>query len=319
MAGVTATLLGDLNARREMGKVGTQSDLHLHDFKENGRDVTVLIPDRYPEQLKCLSYAVLSADAAVLVVPEITAQIGEQILAADAAGIEHGLIVLENYLQPEQIAPLLKGTTLESWTIQTEADWPAARLHVASAPENAKEGAVVVPIDHHFDVKGVGAVILGVVRQGTLKKGETLYAWPGKVICPVRSIQCHDVDVAEAVTGDRVGLALRNTKADQLDRGMVLAPADADLRDMKTGDAVEFTLRRSPFSKQPLGDGSVVHVGIGMQFVPVRLTSAAPGAGESATVTGVLEKGVVLAPSDVGVMWHVDGAPQRVVGAVRFS
>ncbi len=318
MSGVTATLLGDLSARRELGKVGTQSDLHLHDFKDGGRDVTVLVPDRYPDQLKCLSYAVLGADAAVLVVSEINAQAGEQILAADAAGIAHGVIVLQNYLQPEQIAPLLKGTTLETWEIQTEADWPAVRAHLAAAPEEAMDGDVLVPVDHHFDVKGVGAVVLGVVRQGTLRKGDTLYAWPGKVICPVRSIQCHDVDVAEAVTGDRVGLALRNTKAEQLDRGMVLAPADADLRDLRTGDAVEFTLRRSGFSKQELGEGSVVHLGIGMQFVPVKLTSAAPGPGEDAKVTGELQKGLVVGARESGVLWHVDAKPQRVVGSVTF-
>ncbi len=319
MPGVTACLLGDLDARREVGKVGTQSDIHLHDYKDNGRDVTTIVPARFPDQLKCLSYAVNGADAAVLVVSKLDAQVGEQILAADAAGIEHGIIVLQNYIQPEQLKPLLKGTTLEGWEMQTEADWPAVRAHIAAAPETQRDGDVVVPIDHHFDVKGVGAVILGVVKQGVLKKGETLYAWPDKVICPVRSIQCHDVDVAEAVTGDRVGLALRNTKADQLDRGMLLAPADADLKALKTGDDVEFQLRRSAFSKQALNDGAVVHLGVGMQFVPVRLMGDVPAAGSEGTVRGKLEKGLVVAPGDLGVLWHVDNAPQRVVGAARFA
>ncbi len=320
MPGLTVALLGNLDARRELGKVGTQSDIHLHDFKEAGRDVTVLVPARYPEQLKCLSYSVTGVDAAVLVVPEMNAAVGEQILAADAAGIRHGVIVLQNYLQPEQVAPLLKGTHLESWLLLTEEDWPRVRAHLAEAPERTdKDAAVVVPIDHHFDVKGVGAVILGVIKKGTLKKGETLYAWPDKVICPVRSIQCHDVDVAEAVPGDRVGLALRNTKADMLDRGMVLAPSDAPLVAKKTGDEVTFNLRRSPYSRQPLEAGSVVHVGTGMQFVPVRLESAAPAAGESAEVTGTLQKGLVYASGDEGVLWHVDNKPQRVVGAVTFS
>lgn len=314
MSGVTVALLGDQDAKKELGKVGTQSDIHLHDFKEGDADVTLIVPARFPDQLKCLSYAVGGADAAVLVVSEMSAQVGEQILAADAAGIAHGIIVLQNYLQPEQIQPLLKGTALESWPIQTEADWPAVRAHVAATPVPAKEGDVLVPVDHHFDVKGVGAVILGVVRQGVLKKGETLYAWPDKVICPVRSIQCHDVDVGEAVTGDRVGLALRNTKAEQLDRGMVLAPADADLRALKVGQELTFRLRRSAFSKQALGPGSVMHLGVGMQFVPVRLTSDAPGPGAEADVAAQLQKGLVVGSGDVGVLWHVDNAPQRVVG-----
>ncbi len=319
MPGVTACLLGDLDARREVGKVGTQSDIHLHDYKEAGRDVTTIVPARYPDQLKCLSYAVNGAEAAVLVVSALNAQVGEQILAADAAGIQHGIIVLQNYIQPDQLKPLLKGTTLESWPMQTEADWPAVRSHIAAAPEQPVEGAVVVPIDHHFDVKGVGAVILGVVQQGTLKKGETLYAWPDKVICPVRSIQCHDVDVPTAVTGDRVGLALRNTKAEQLDRGMVLAPSDAPLHAYKSGDSIEFTLHRTKFSKAALAAGSVLHLGLGMQFVPVRIAADAPGAGQEGKVKATLEKGLVVTGGQRGVLWYVDGAPQRVVGSASFA
>ena len=318
MSGVTACLLGDTSVARELGKVGTQSDIHLHDFKQDGRDVTVIVPARYPEQLKCLSYAVTDADAAVLVIAELNAQAGEQILAADAAGIPHGIILLTNYLQPEQIAPLLAGTGLAHWPVLTESDWPRIRAHLGQAPERSLDGPLMVPVDHHFDVKGVGAVILGVIKQGTLQKGETLHAYPDKVICPVRSIQCHDVDVPQAVAGDRVGLALRNTKADQLDRGMVLAHPDADLNVHKTGDTVTFTLRRNRFSKQPLASGSVTHLGVGMQFVPVRLSTDAPAAGTEAIVTGVLAKGLVVAPGETGVLWHVDGAPQRVVGAVSF-
>ncbi len=318
-SGVTACLLGDLSAARELGKVGTQSDVHLHDFKQDGRDVTVIVPARYPDQLKCLSYAVTDADAAVLVIPELNAQAGEQILAAHAAGIPHGIILLTNYLQPEQVQPLLAGTNLASWPLLTEEDWPKVREHIAQAPPRSTEGQVLVPVDHHFDVKGVGAVVLGVVKQGVLEKSATLHAFPDKVICPIRSIQCHDVDVPQAVAGDRVGLALRNTKAEQLDRGMVLALPDADLNVMKTGDPVTFSLERSPFSKQPLSSGSVVHLGVGMQFVPVTLTNDAPGAGESGTVEGTLQKGLVVAPGETGVLWHVDGAPQRVVGSASFN
>lgn len=314
MSGVTAALLGNLSARREFGKVGTQSDIHLHDLKEGGRDVTVIVPERYPETVKPLSYAVLGADCAVLVVGDLSKAVGEQILAADAAGLQKGAIVLQNYLQPEQLKPILKGTTLESWPMLTDEEFPKARaLLAASAPE-PRPGAVVVPIDHHFNVKGVGAVILGVVKQGTLHKGETLYAFPDKVICPVRSIQIHDVDHAEAVTGDRVGLALRNTPPELLDRGMVLAPADAPLAVHAAGAAVKFRLRRSPFSRQSLKAGSVVQLGVGMQFVPIRLTADLGAPGQESVVEGTLEKGLVHAAGETGVLWHVDATPQRVVG-----
>ncbi|MFA5944728.1 MAG: EF-Tu/IF-2/RF-3 family GTPase, partial [Candidatus Thermoplasmatota archaeon] len=253
MPGLTAALLGNQDAKKEFGKVGTQSDIHLHEFKVDAVQAIAILPAKYPESVKPLSYAVLNCDSAVLVVDKVTAQIGEQILAADAAGAKHGVIVLQNYLQPDQLKPLLKGTTLESWLMITDEDWAKARAHLATAPaRGSKEAPVVVPIDHHFNVKGVGAVVLAVVKQGVLKKGETLYAYPDKVICPIRSIQIHDVDFNEAVPGDRVGLALRNTPPELLDRGMVLAPADAPVKVHAVSSSATLRLKRSPFSKQPL-------------------------------------------------------------------
>ncbi|MEK6985605.1 MAG: EF-Tu/IF-2/RF-3 family GTPase [Candidatus Thermoplasmatota archaeon] len=320
MTGLTAALLGNLEARKEFGKVGTQSDMHLHEFKENGRQAITIIPAQYPAALKPLSYAVLNCDSAALVVDKLTPQIGEQILAADAAGITHGIVILQNYLQPEALKPILKGTVLEAWPIQTEPDWAAARAHLAAAPERSgKEKPVAVPIDHHFNVKGVGAVILGVVKQGTLKKGETLYAYPEKVISPIRSIQIHDVDVNEALPGDRVGLALRNTPPEMLDRGMVLAPADAPVAIHPSGAAVTFKLKRSAFSRQPLKAGAVVQVGVGMQYVPLRLTADAPGPGQEGTIAGTLDKGLIVLPGERGILFHQDGAPQRVVGRLELA
>jgi selenocysteine-specific translation elongation factor len=317
--GTTAALLGNLTVRRELGKVGTQSDIHLHDLKEGDRQVTVIVPDRYPDNAKALSYALCGADTAVLVVDKLSAQVGEQILAADAIGLAHGIIVLQNYLQPDQLKPLLKGTTLESWPILTEDDWPKVRAHVATSPPRPAGAFVMVPIDHHFNVKGVGAVVLGVVKQGTLRKGETLHAFPDKVICPVRSIQIHDVDHDTAVPGDRVGLALRNTPPEALDRGMVLAPADAPLKVLTTGQPITAKLKRSPFSKQPLKAGAVVALGVGMQFVPVRLTADLPAAGQEGTLQGTVEKGLVHAAGERAILWHLDNAPQRVVGRVDLA
>lgn len=320
MPGVTAALLGNLETRREFGKVGTQSDIHLHEWKEGDVLGITIVPAKYPESVKPLSYAVLNCDSAALVVDKITAQVGEQILAADAAGLKHGVIVLQNYLQPDQLKPILKGTTLESWLMMTEEDWAKARAHFVTAPpRGAKDAPVLVPIDHHFNVKGVGAVVLAVVKQGTLKKGETLHAFPDKVICLVRSIQIHDVDHNEAVPGDRVGLALRNTPPEMLDRGMVLAPADAPVTVHPAGSTATFRLKRSAFSKQPLKAGSVLQIGAGMQFVPFRLTADAPAAGQEGDLTGVIEKGLCHLAGERAVLFHQDNLPQRVVGALTLG
>ncbi|MHB8632944.1 MAG: EF-Tu/IF-2/RF-3 family GTPase [Thermoplasmatota archaeon] len=315
--GVTAALLGNLAARRNLGKVGTQSDIHLHDLRHGSEQIMVVVPDRYPDSVKPLSYAVGEADVAVLAVDRVSAQLGEQILAANAAAIRKGVVVLQNYVQPDQVKPLLKGTTLEAWPVVGDDSWDQVHEILAQSRPAPVAGPALVPIDHHFNVKGVGAVVLAVVRQGVVRKGETLHAFPDKVICPIRSIQIHDVDVAEAHAGDRVGLALRNTPPELLDRGMILAPADAPLVVHATGSAVSFRLRRSPFSRQPLKAGAVVQVGCGMQFVPLRLTAdVAPGA--ESEVRGTVEKSLVHLPGENAILWHVDAVPQRVVGSLEL-
>jgi selenocysteine-specific translation elongation factor len=41
-----------------------------------------------------------------------------------------------------------------------------------------------VPVDTHFNVKGVGVVVLGFVAQGTIKKHDMLKVLPDREDCP---------------------------------------------------------------------------------------------------------------------------------------
>ena len=50
-------------------------------------------------------------------------------------------------------------------------------------------GSTIVPIDHHFTVKGIGPVILGIVRDGIVRRHQKLNVSPlGREVI-VRSIQ----------------------------------------------------------------------------------------------------------------------------------
>ncbi len=67
-----------------------------------------------------------------------------------------------------------------------------------------KEGQVEVPIDNHFNVKGVGTVILGFVTSGKVRLHDDLVVEPlGKKV-NIKGIQTHDKDIQEAETGTRV-------------------------------------------------------------------------------------------------------------------
>ena len=145
------------------------------------------------------------------------------------AGKANGYIIFKNYLSLDQIAPLIKGTVLEHYEV-IENDTVGLReklLEIAvklTAHQKAKESGSngTVPIDHHFNVKGVGIVVLGSVAHGTIKKHDSLKVLPTTKIAQVRSIQKHDDDADIASAGDRIGLALKNIESEDLDRGDVL-------------------------------------------------------------------------------------------------
>lgn len=312
MPAVTLGVLGNLDYARELGKKGTESDVQLVTFREGDTYVSMVVPFRHPEKIHPLCYAVNSGDAVLIVVKEMNRDLGESILAAAAAGHTKGLIVLQNFVQPEQVKPLLKGTTLENLPMTTDDKPASVRQKIVELAAAPKDGPVRIPVDHHFNVKGIGAVILGFVSQGTVKKHDTLRVYPTKKTCQVRSIQVHDVDVADAKTGDHVGLALKNIENEELDRGHVLAP-DGTLSVADAGQNVTLTVNVTPFFKPGIKNDGIYHLAHGWQMINARAKGDL-AAGKSGAVTFELMKAMAYAPGDRVSIVNLDNAAQRVVG-----
>ena len=62
---------------------------------------------------------------------------------------------------------------------------------------NSREGEWIIPIDHAFNVKGVGTVVvlvvvLGVIKQGAVKAFDRLKILPSGKDILLKSIQMHD-------------------------------------------------------------------------------------------------------------------------------
>ena len=126
-----------------------------------------------------------------------------------------------------------------------------------------KEGAVgSVPIDHHFNVRGIGTVILGCVADGWIKKHDKMRVEPLGKTAQIRSVQKHDDDFAWAYAGDRVGCALKDIDAEELDRGFVLT-TDPNVTNstVVTGDA-----RLVKYWPSEIKEQMVISVGHWMQF-----------------------------------------------------
>ncbi|MCK9306438.1 MAG: EF-Tu/IF-2/RF-3 family GTPase [Methanoculleus sp.] len=320
MGNLNVAVLGPAGYAKDLGKKGTESDITFYNLKKGDDTVTIIEPTRYPERLAPLFYAASMADTALIVVSEITPMLGEWVLMLDEVGVEQGCIILRNYVTPEQIAPLLRGTVLEHYEF-VDADPIALRdrlVREAHARPSVQPGAGAVgtiPIDHHFNVRGIGTVILGGVVRGGVKKHDTLKIYPGEQAIMVRSIQKHDDDFDWAAEGDRVGLALKNIESDDLDRGFVLSDDPA----IRTRTTLEARATLVKYWPAPLTAGTVLHVGHWMQFIPARVEAVRDdGDWRQPTLTLALEKDLVYLPGDMAVLHYLEGGKLRIAGHIEL-
>jgi selenocysteine-specific translation elongation factor len=323
MSNLTVAVLAPPDYSKDLGKKGTTSDITFYNLKKGEATVTFIEPTRYPEKLSSLFYTVSLSDRIILVVEEINAAFGESVLMLQCAGKSTGYLILKNYITRDQIAPLIKGTVLEHYEV-LEEDIVGLRekmLEISvkqTAHQKAHEstGKGVVPVDAHFNVKGVGVVVLGSVAQGSIKKHDTLKVLPTAKTAQIRSIQKHDDDADSAVTGDRVGLALKNIESEDLDRGFVLTNDPA----IQYATTITGKAQLVKYWPAPLKEGMVLYAGHWMQFLPTRLEKVvAEGDWRMPTITLSMEKALVYPPGARVVLHYLEGGKLRVVGSLTLS
>jgi selenocysteine-specific translation elongation factor len=323
MSNITVAVIAPPDYAKDLGKKGTTSDITFYNMKKGDATVTLIEPTRYPEKLSSLFYAISLADRIILVVDEINSSFGESVLMLQCAGKSTGFLILKNYITPDQIALLIKGTVVEHYEVITE-DIVGLRekiLDIAVEITNHHKmkttgGNGAVPIDHHFNVKGVGSVVLGCVAQGVIKKHDTLKVLPTEKTAQIRSIQKHDDNADYAETGDRVGLALKNLDAEELDRGYVLTNDPA----IKFSTKISGKAQLVKYWPSPLKEGMVIYAGHWMQFLPSRLEKVSFGTDwRMPEITLSMEKALIYPPGARIVLHYLEGGKLRVVGSLILN
>ena len=216
MGNITVAILGAQGYAANLGKKGTSTDITFYNIKKGEDTVTIIEPTRYPERLAPLFYAVSLSKQAIIVVDQLDATFGECLVMLQCADIKSGYIILRNYLPKEKIQPLIKGTNLETFEfLPDDANIIREKLLTKQQSKNPSKPHLeqrrleLCLLTMHFNVKGVGVVVLGVVTNGVVQKHATLNVLPGSKSAQVRSIQKHDDEFDVAGEGDRVGLALK--------------------------------------------------------------------------------------------------------------
>ena len=139
--------------------------------------------------------------------------------------------LLSSYDFPGDDTPIVTGSALKALEGDTSDLGEGAIFKLAEAldtyipqPERAIDGAFLMPVEDVFSISGRGTVVTGRVERGIVKVGEEVE------IVGIRDTQkttCTGVEMFrklldEGQAGDNVGVLLRGTKRDDVERGQVL-------------------------------------------------------------------------------------------------
>jgi len=301
---INFVVLGKQDIASEFGKKGTESDLTLYDRKESDIIKTWVIPNGFPEKIQPLFQAINLAEYVIFHVDKLDKFTGEQIIALDSLKKEKGILSHTFDVDESKLNMMIKGTVVENYT-RVEQDKIKEKMNTLEPITNDNPAELL--IDHCFDVKGVGTVILGKVTNGTIKQYDNLKLYPHNIDVLIKSIQMHDDPVPESICPARVGLAVKGAKPDEVGRGDVISVEDAV--DIKT--EIELDFEKSPFYKSEIAENQGCLVNIGLQIKAAKFSSITP-------LKLTFEKPIVCKKNDIAVILKPESPTIRILGSGKI-
>jgi selenocysteine-specific translation elongation factor len=305
MKSINFTLLADESLAKDFGKKGTATDITIYDRKESGVLRTWTIPTSFPDKIQSLFQAINMGEYVILHVAKLDKFTGEQIIALDVLGKKQGILSHSFDVDKNTLLTMIKGTVVEQYKLIEPEN---LKKEIDLLEPISKDGSPTIVIDHCFDVKGVGTVILGKITQGKLKVYENLKLFPKGSDVVVKSIQMHDDSVEDAVSPARVGLAVKGVTPDDVQRGDVLCMPDK----MLISQEIEIDYTQSKFFKDKVIENQMFLVSIGLQIRPVKIISLNP-------MKLSLGKSTVYEKGDTCVILKPESTSIRIVGSGKIT
>lgn len=301
MKSINYAFLGDESIVKEFGKKGTATDLTIYDKKETGLVKTWTLPTGFPEKIQPLLQAINMGEYVVFHVSKLDKFTGEEIIALDVLKKGKGLLTHSYDVDRQKLLAMIKGTVVEQYRIVELGD---LKKEMDLLEPISQEGSTRIPIDHCFDVKGVGTVILGKVAQGKVKAYDKLKILPKGDEIMIKSIQMHDDPVEEATSPARVGLAVKGIVSDDVQRGDQLCMGD----DISVSQEIGLDFSQNKFFKEKLSENQTFLVNIGLQTRAAKITSLSP-------MKLSLNKPAAFVKNDVCVILKPESQTVRIVGS----
>ena len=140
--------------------------------------------------------------------------------------------LLSKYEFPGDDIPIMKGSALKALEGDTGELGEQAIMKLAEAldtyiptPERAIDGAFLMPIEDVFSISGRGTVVTGRIERGVVKVGEEIeiVGIRDTVKTTCTGVEMFRKLLDQGQAGDNVGVLLRGTKREDVERGQVLA------------------------------------------------------------------------------------------------
>lgn len=130
--------------------------------------------------------------------------------------------------------------------------------------ERQGKGDLVIPVDHYFNIKGIGTIVTGTLLRGEMEINQSVEILPLNIKTRVKSIQIFHQNINKAKAGDRVGINLKGVDIKNLYRGIYITN---NPKSFETCIVMEVKVEKNALFKPEVKFGSQVHVTIGMSTI----------------------------------------------------
>ena len=305
MRSVNFVVLGEQTIANDFGKKGTVTDLTVYDRKESDIIRTWVVPNGFPEKIQPLLQAINISEYVIFYVASLDRYTGEQILALDMLKKKDGILSHSYEVDETRLNSMIKGTVLQNYR---KVDSPSIKEELTKLPPISNDGSAQIVVDHCFDVKGVGTVVLGKVLQGTVNQYDNLKHLPSGVDVMVKSIQMHDDDVKQAVCPARVGLSLKGIKPNEVGRGDIITSDET----LEIKNELEVDFKQSPFYNGEISENQMCLVSVGLQIKAGKFSSISP-------VKLTLDKPIVCRKNEICLLVKPESTTVRVIGSGKIN